>query len=207
MLRAHLEKGPLRRLFGRRSNELWRAADRMRSRWIIAFALAPILAVLCAVAIGMAVWNTEITGAHAESLHRHRVSATTVGETVRAPPEPSNGVRTATAQTVWEYPSSHRHRDRVPVPADTPVGGTVVVWVDDAGRETAAPPSGSELASTAVAAGVAAFAVFALSAGGVVRLGLRRVDARSLAEWGREWELVEPHWSGRERRGPGAEED
>ncbi|WP_412078691.1 hypothetical protein ACLF6K_35315 [Streptomyces xanthophaeus] len=207
MFEAHPERGPLRRLSGSRSNELRRPDDRTRGHWLVAFALSPLIAVLCAIAIGMAVWDTEVRAAHAEALHRHRVSATTVGEADRAPPARFNSARMTTAQAAWEYPASHRHTDSVLVPAGTPVGGTVTVWVDDAGREALAPRSDGELASTAVAVGAAAFGVLVLSAGGAVWLRLRRVETRSLAARAREWDLVEPRWSGRIRREPEAEDD
>ncbi|WP_406186393.1 hypothetical protein [Streptomyces sp. NBC_01006] len=207
MFEAHPEKGPLRRLLGRRSNELRRAADRTRSRWLVAFAFSPFIAVLCAIAIGTAVWNTEVRAARAEALHLHQVSATTVGEADRALPARVNNAQMATAQAAWQYPASQRHTDTVLVPAGTAVGGTVTVWVDDSGRKAPAPRPYGELASTAVAAGAAAFGVLVLSAGGVVWLRLRRVEARSLAGWDREWDLVEPRWSGRLRREPGAEDD
>ncbi|MFE9803986.1 hypothetical protein ACFYP6_34985 [Streptomyces goshikiensis] len=207
MFEAHPEKGPLRRLLGRRSNELRRAADRTRSRWLVAFAFSPFIAVLCAIAIGTAVWNTEVRAARAEALHLHQVSATTVGEADRALPARVNNAQMATAQAAWQYPASQRHTETVLVPAGTAVGGTVTVWVDDSGRKAPAPRPNGELASTAVAAGAAAFGVLVLSAGGVVWLRLRRVEARSLAGWDREWDLVEPRWSGRLRREPGAEDD
>ncbi|WP_328923995.1 hypothetical protein OG429_04670 [Streptomyces sp. NBC_00190] len=200
-------KGPPRRLPGRRSNEMRRAADRTRGRWLAAFALSPLIAVLCAVAIGMAVWNAEDRAARAETLHRHRVSATTVGEAARVLPGRFDSAAMATARAAWEYPASHRHTGAVLVPAGTPVGGAVTVWVDGAGRAVPAPRPHGELASTAVAAGAAAFGVLVLSAGGVVWLRLRRVEARSLAAWGGEWERVEPRWSGRLRGDPGAEDD
>ncbi|MFB7462309.1 hypothetical protein ACFCZ1_02175 [Streptomyces sp. NPDC056224] len=162
---------------------------------------------LCAIAVGTAVWNTEARAAHAEALHRHRVPATTAGEADRLLPARFNSARMATARAAWEYPASHRHTDTVLVPAGTPVGAKVTIWVDDAGREAQAPRSDGELASTAVAAGSGAFGVLVLSAGGVVWLRLRRVEARSLAAWEREWVLVEPRWSGRMRREPGAGDD
>ncbi|MET3983001.1 hypothetical protein [Streptomyces sp. PvR034] len=208
MREGHPEEGrPRRRLLGRRPNELRRAGDRTRGRWIAAFRLSPLIAVLCGIVIGMAVWNAENRAAQAEALHRHRIPATTVGQADRALPVRFNEPRMATAQVAWEYPVSHRHTDTVLVPAGTPVGGKVTVWVDDAGRETPEPRPEGEVASTAVAAGAAAFGVIVLSAGGVVWLRLRRVEAHSLAAWDREWELLEPRWSGRVRRDPGAEDD
>ncbi|MGW7456355.1 Rv1733c family protein [Streptomyces sp. NPDC054797] len=207
MFEAHSEEGLPRRPLGRRSNELRRAADRTRGRWLAAFRFSPLLAVLCGIAIGMAVWSAESRAAEAQALHRHRVGATTVGPADRALPVRFNSRQMATAQAVWEYPASHRHTDTVLVPAGTPVGGKVTVWVDDAGTEALEPRSDDEVTSTAVAAGAAAFGIVVLSAGLVVWLRLRRVETRSLAAWDGEWERFEPRWSGRLRREPGAEDD
>ncbi|MCX4781567.1 Rv1733c family protein [Streptomyces sp. NBC_01264] len=208
MREGHPEEGrPGRRRRGRRPNELRRADDRTRGLWIAAFRLSPLIAVLCGIAIGMAVWNAENRAAQAEALHRHRIPATTVGQADKALPARFIAPRMVKAQAAWEYPVSHRHTDTVLVPAGTPVGGKVMVWVDDAGREASEPRPEGEVASTAVAAGAAVFGVIVLSAGGVVWLRLHRVEAHSLAAWDREWELLEPRWSGRVRRDPGAEDD
>ncbi|WP_133305598.1 hypothetical protein [Streptomyces sp. AcE210] len=206
MFEARPGNGPLRRLLGRRSSDLRRTADRARGHWLVALALSPLIAALCAIAIGVAVWHTETHAAHVVALHRHRVSATTLGEAHSVFPR-FNSTRTATARATWTYPASHRHTATVRVAAGTPVGGTVGVWVDDAGREAHAPRSDGELASNAVGTGAVAFGVLTLSAAGAVGLRLRRVEARSLAEWDREWQLVEPRWSGRMRREPGADDD
>ncbi|MCC0094070.1 hypothetical protein K7B10_04545 [Streptomyces flavotricini] len=125
--------------------------------------------------------HTEVRATRAEALHLHQVSAKTVGEADRALPAGVDDAQVATAQAAWQYPASQRHTDTVMVPPGTAVGGTVTVWVDDAGRKAPAPRPYGELASTAVAAGAPAFGVLVPSAGGVVRLRLRRVEARSLA--------------------------
>lgn len=207
MFDAHSENGPLRRLLGRPSRELRSAADRTRRGRLVACALSTVVAVLCAIAIGVAVWHTETHAAHTEALHRHRVSATTLGEAHRTLPVRFDSTKTATARAAWAYPATQVHTATLWVPAGTPVGGKVLVWVDDAGREAPAPRSQGDIASGAVATGTAAFGVLVLSAAGVIRLRLRRVEARRRAEWEREWQLVEPGWSGRLRRRRGADDD
>ncbi|MGW6752474.1 Rv1733c family protein [Streptomyces sp. NPDC055006] len=175
--------------------------------WLVAFAFSTVVAVLCAFAIRVAVWHTETHAAHTQALHRHRVSATTLGEAHRALPLRFDSTETATARAAWAYPASQRHTAMLLVPAGTPVGGKVLVWVDDAGREAPAPRSEGDIASSAVATGTAAFGVLVLSAATVIWLRLRWVEARRLAEWDREWQLVEPLWSGRLRRQRGADDD
>jgi hypothetical protein len=179
----------------------------MRGGRLVACALSTVVAVFCAIAIGVAVRHTETHAAHMEALHRHRVSATTLGEAHRTLPLRFDSTETATARGAWAYPASRRRTATIPVPAGTPVGGRVLVWVDDAGREALAPRSEGDVASSAVATGTAAFGLLVLSAAGVIWRRLRWVEARRLAEWEREWQLVEPRWSGRLRRQRGADDD
>ncbi len=170
-------------------------------------ALTPLLAAFGGVSTGSAVWEAESGAARAEAAHHHQVAATTVGEAVRTLPSRSGHAPQAVAQAVWEYPAGHRHTGSVTVPPGTPVGGKVTLRVDDQGAESWGPRTSGEIASGAVAAGAGAFGVIVLSAMGVVHVRLRLVEARSLARWEREWDLVEPRWSGRLRREPGAEDE
>lgn len=182
------------------TNPLRRATDRTRSRLLVAFALSCVLAVACGVTAGLIAMDTGLRAAAEQARHRHLVEATTVGEALRHTPTRVYGAPT-TARVQWQFPPASRHSATVPVPSGTPVGHTVTLWVDDAGRAASAPRSESELVSDAVAAGAGSAGVITLSAAGVVFLRLRRVDARNLAEWERDWERVEPGWSGRLRPG------
>ncbi|WUD79736.1 hypothetical protein OG490_03605 [Streptomyces sp. NBC_00503] len=135
------------------------------------------------------------------------MTVTTVARAEPAAPSRFANHPEATARAAWEYPVGHRRTGTVGVPLRTPLGATVTIWVEDTGAETTPPPSGDEAASTAVAAGFGSFALLALSAGGIVHVRLRRVEARSLGQWGREWERLEPHWSGRLRKEHGVDGD
>lgn len=197
----------MRRPFERRPNPLQRAADRVRGRWLAASVLFVLVAVFCGVAVGIKVWDADSVTAQHEARHRHQVVATTVSKAEDRLPARFAGASEATARAVWEYPASLPHTDTIAVTPHTPVGRTVTLWVDDSGRISAAPPSRGERAVQAAAAGACAMGVVALSAGLVVRLRLRRVETRSLAQWDQEWERVEPRWSGRLRRDSGADDD
>ncbi|MEV0489768.1 hypothetical protein AB0I23_06925 [Streptomyces atratus] len=166
-----------------------------------------LVAVFCGVVVGIKIWDADSVSAQQEARHRHQVTATTVSKAEDRPPARFAGASEATARAVWRYPAATPHTDTIVVSPHTPVGRTVTLWVDDSGRISAAPPSRGERIVQAAAAGACAMGVVALSAGMVVRLRLRRVETRSLARWDEEWELVEPRWSGRLRRGPGADDD
>jgi hypothetical protein len=83
------------------------------------------------------------------------------------------------------------------------VAGTQVrVEVDGDGRVDVPPPSRGDalLAAGSVAVGVALLGGLLL---GLVWLGVRyAVAARNYAAWAREWQHIEPRWSGRGTAAP-----
>ncbi|MGW6417361.1 Rv1733c family protein [Streptomyces sp. NPDC055055] len=162
------------------------------------------VAVICgAVAAGM-LWNAGIRADRALAAHRHQVQATATARAEEPPLATRQGLGPqSVAPAVWEYPDDVRRSGTIPVPPRTPQGRTVPLWVDDQG--VPARPSGgtAALAPTAVAGGVAVTSVVGASGFGVLALARRRTEGRRLTAWEREWEQVEPVWSGRLRRGSG----
>lgn len=188
------------------SNPLRRATDRTRSRWLLVFALSCLLAAACGVQVGLTSMDNGLRAAAELARQRHPVKATTVGEVTRHTPAGVNGAATV-ARVQWRYPPASQHTATLPVPAGTPVGHTVPLWVDDTGEIASVPRAATELASDAVAAGAGSAGLITLAAAGVVSLRLRSVEARNLTEWERDWERVEPGWSGRLRPGRDAGDD
>jgi hypothetical protein len=193
---------------GAGANPLRRDADRTRTRLHVAFALGCLLAVICGIAVGRAVWADGGRAAAETARHRHSTTATTVGDTTsladaRQPGRPPVTVAPAT----WDYPAHRPHTQTVPVPAETRKGDTVRVWVDDRGDMAPAPPRSHDLAMNAVGLGTGALCGTVLVVGALVFARLRIVDARSARAWEAEWEEVEPLWSGRLRPGQGAGDD
>ena len=91
------------------------------------------------------------------------------------------------------------HEVVLPGVGRVPAGSSVPIWVDRAGRLTAAPPTGVD----AVVIGIVA-CVGTVGFGSAVLVGLwfgvrRWLLARNTAAWAREWAVVEPEWSGRDR--------
>lgn len=194
-------------LHGTPPNRLLRTADRTRTRWLVALALSTLVAALCGVAIGPAVWNVDSRTAREQAEHVHRIAATTVGAAERAPDAWTGGAAEAVAQAAWQFPSATRHTGLVKVQPRTPAGRPVAIWVDDTGRTVQVPPSAGERAFAAMTVAATAAALIALTAAGVVHLRLRTIEARSLSTWERDWERVEPGWSGRLPTQSGVDDD
>jgi hypothetical protein len=97
-------------------------------------------------------------------------------------------------------PMGRAHVGQVPINGRMLAGTQVRVEVDGDGRVGVEPPSRGDAVLSAITAGSSVVLV-----GGVLLvltwLGARRViAARNHAAWEREWELIEPQWSGRGRR-------
>ncbi|WP_425573587.1 Rv1733c family protein [Streptomyces aureus] len=182
-------------------NPLRRATDRTRTRWLVAFILSCAIAVACGVMAGLTTMDSGLRAVAEQARHRHRVEAVTVGQAVQRIPNENNAV-SATARVRWEFPPTSLHTATLPVPSNTPVGQGIGLWVTDAGEATQAPRTVGQLGWDAVMAGAGSAGLIVLSTGGAVFLRLRRVERCNLRQWERDWECVEPRWSGR-LPGPG----
>lgn len=188
-------------------NPLSRGADRTRARLRVALAVACLLAAICGVAVGRSAWTDSRRAAGEIALHRHSVPAVTVGETTYRAGPGLTGRPVSVAAVTWRDPAHRVHTGSLPVPAATRRGDTVRLWIDDDGNAASAPPGAAETALNAIGLGAGASAVGVLAAGAFVGARLRSIDRHSARAWEREWESVEPRWSGRLRPGQGAGDD
>ncbi|MEX0172082.1 hypothetical protein [Streptomyces sp. LMG1-1-1.1] len=169
-----------------------------------ALTLVLAIALICGAVVAGMLWNTGNRVERSLAAHRHHVQATTTGRAGEPSAAARQGVATsAVAPAVWEYPDHIRRSGSVPVPPRTPQGRTVSIWVDDQGAPTRPPGGTANLALTALTGGTATAAAVGAAGAGVLTLVRRRTEGRRLASWEREWEQVEPIWSGRLRRGSG----
>lgn len=99
----------------------------------------------------------------------------------------------------WTGPDGLEHTGTTLVTSPRKAGDTVTVWVDHAQRQVPAPPSRTDALAGAVA--VTMLGVFSLVMALVLawRAIRRATLARNCVAWEREWEQVEPRWSGRAR--------
>ncbi|WP_128978456.1 Rv1733c family protein [Streptomyces roseicoloratus] len=161
-------------------------------------------ALICgAVAAGI-LWTAGARADRELAAHRHQVQAITTGRAEDPPVASRQGAKPrSVAPAVWEYPDDVRRSGTVDVPPRTPQGRTLTIWVDDRGSPARPPGSTADLALTALVGGTAVAGAVVASGAGLLTLVRRRCEGRRLAAWEREWEQVEPVWSGRLRRGSG----
>ncbi|MFH8342091.1 hypothetical protein [Streptomyces sp. AM6-12] len=176
-----------------RSNPLRRRCDVVEA-WaaLIVAVLLFVVAPLVGAAAGLYAQDRGAATAAAQRAARHQVRATVVGDPSAVRAGRGHPHR---AEVRWTEAGQTPRTAMARVPAGTPAGGTVSVWVDSRGQVVAAPASGAAVLQHAVTVGVCA----AAGAGGLVFLGhtvARRVALRHrLAEWEREWARTGPRWT------------
>ncbi|GAA3388170.1 Rv1733c family protein [Streptomyces roseoviridis] len=166
--------------------------------------LVSVAALVCGAVAAVVLWAAGADAARDLAAHRHQVQATTTGRAEDPPVASRQGGRPpSVAPAVWEYPDDVHRSGTVDVPRRTPQGRTVTIWVDDRGTPVRPPDATADLVLTALAGGTAAAGAVAASGAGLLALVRRSSEGRRLAALEREWEQVEPLWSGRLRRGTG----
>jgi hypothetical protein len=101
------------------------------------------------------------------------------------------------APVTYTAPDGTERRAEVLVAGRRPAGATVPVWMDRSGQTTGAPARGPDAVRDAASGAVGVLVVGAVVLGGVWAGVRRGIDRVVMARWEREWEQVEPQWSGR----------
>ncbi|WP_329625208.1 hypothetical protein OG357_36650 [Streptomyces sp. NBC_01255] len=173
-----------------------------------ALVLVLLIAVICGAVAAGSLWSSGSKTDRELAAHRHQVAATTTGPAKDPPVATRFGSKPqAVAPAVWEQPENVRRSGSILVPPRTPEGRALTIWVDDAGSPARPPGSAADRALTSMSGGVAAAGVTGVTGAAVVLLVRRRTEGHRLAAWDREWEQVEPVWSGRLHRDSGAGDD
>ncbi|MFE9063782.1 hypothetical protein [Streptomyces violaceusniger] len=199
--------GP-RRVFGPRPplpgrpargpNPLRRRTDRIQTWCTVLFVL--ILAVglpAASISAGYAAHASQMRVVAAETSARHQITA----RLAEAPPgvDHSDVREPRQARVRWVADDGERHTGTATVSGGGS-GGEVRVWVNREGALAQAPSS----PATARTMGWFTGCVTAAAVAGVAFTGRARVrralDRRRYARWEAEWKVVEPAWSGRNRR-------
>ncbi|NML51093.1 hypothetical protein HHL19_21595 [Streptomyces sp. R302] len=165
------------------------------------------LALVCGAIAAGYLWSFGARAERARAARLHQVTATTTGAAREASALTRSGAANrAVAPARWEYPDGVRRSGTVEVPAGSPQGRTVTVTVDDSGAAVRRAGGSSDIVLTSLVGGTAAAGAVAATGAGVLVLLRRRIDGRTLAALEREWEQIEPVWSGRLRRESGPED-
>jgi hypothetical protein len=142
-----------------------------------------------ALALGSNIYANRSAHAESQAHSVHSMTATVM--------EVPAGAPTTTRLVRWQLPNGATRTARITVDrGSTQPGDQVHIWVNAAGTPTDAPES--ELGAVVVGTGAALFAwlLGALLIATLHYLALLVLRRRQSAAWQREWELVEPIWSG-----------
>ncbi|WP_329259163.1 hypothetical protein [Streptomyces pseudovenezuelae] len=148
-----------------------------------------------AVSAGLTAYKASMRTVRTQAAERHQVNAR-----LTAGAKSDDDWAKRPAQVRWTDTDGVVRTGAALVKPGTPEGATVRVWVTREGTVTS-PPTSTLNATTSgwMVGGMAAFGVAAGSY--AAWAGMRLVlDRRRYAQWGAEWDQVEPQWSARFRR-------
>lgn len=188
----------LARVLALDGNPLRRGSDRAEA-WIRVSLLAVFLAVgpVAAVTAGGWVSQQRIAEISARTSQVHPVSAVLL----QRAPAPVGLIAAGLEGQVWvparwKSAGASTRTGEVLVPAGSPAGAVVTVWLDASGRVTSPPPRPGQGADEAALAAVGALAVVAVALLVLLRLVKRFLNWRRLAAWGAAWSAIGPRWTG-----------
>jgi hypothetical protein len=181
------------------ANPLRRTSDRIES-WFFRF-LMLVLALglpVASASAGLTAYESSMRTVQAQSADRQEVTARLTSDTEAARGGAADALQRA--QVRWTDKDGKERTGTASVKSGAPKGATVRVWVDREETISSPPITADNATATgwlvgAMTAVAVATWVFAARAG--MRLVL---DRRRYAQWGTDWDLVEPLWSARFRK-------
>jgi len=180
-------------------NPLRRACDRVEARVTLALLTLYVFAApLLAWQAGTAVYRDGVITERSQ-IGYVRVVAVLVEPAGQRVADTTAVPDTVFAQAHWTSPTGTDRVGRVPARSGAPAGTRVSIWVDPTGSRVDQPRRREQtVALTWTVSALVPLGLLTLLV--AARALVRRVlDARRLAEWERQWLLVEPRWSGRVR--------
>lgn len=162
--------------------------------WVLTAAGA--FLVVAAVAGGTAAHGETVQRARAEHATRTATEAVLLADAPVLAGVRDSAPAVARVEVAWSAADGTSRTGLVQVPAGTPAGRTVTVWLDRDGDLTTPPldEAGAVMVGGVVATGVLMLGGAVIgSCWGGVRFLTGRANAR---RWEREWARVEPEWSG-----------
>ncbi|WP_055558002.1 hypothetical protein [Streptomyces sp. NBRC 110028] len=171
-------------------NPLLRRSDRIQF-WVSVLLMALLAIGLPAASLsaGWAVYGSQTHTARVQAAQRHQVTARLTGE----PTDMGTGKQFGRVR--WTAEDGTERTAVTHVERGTPRGGYVKVWVDRHGGVVEAPLRPAVAQATGWIAGTVTAGAVALVALNVHRSIGRAMDRRRRAQWGAEWDRMEPRWS------------
>jgi hypothetical protein len=174
-------------------NPLRRTLDRVEAAVVGGLVIAFLAgAPTAALAAGHIASSISSRTAHAEQAAWHRVPARLLLAAT-----PAAGYHYDQVPAWWASPDGAWHVDFVSAPSGTSAGGTVMVWVDAAGRLTGPPLQPRQIWVRTILAAALAPVVLGFILVCVGWVAYRVLDRRRLAAWAAEWRATGPQWTGR----------
>lgn len=172
-----------------------RVTDRVEDAAAWVLTAAALFVLLGAVLGGMDIYGGTVERARTAAHEQTPVTAVLVDA-----PVPSMAPGSVTSRSAHYVDAAGAEHDiDVTVTGSPPAGATVRAWVNREGRVVEAPLTLFDAVVVGVSAGIG-IAIVGWLVLGSAWLGLRRwLDHRNAADWGREWDRIEPGWSGRNR--------
>ena len=172
-----------------------RVTDRVEDAAAWVLTAAALFLLLGAVLGGVGVYGDAVDRARTTAHDRTPVAAVLVDAPV---PNVAPGSLTLRSAHYVDAAGAEHDID-VTVAGSPPAGATVRAWLNRDGRVVDAPLTLLDAVVVGASAGVG-IAIIGCLVLGSAWLGLRRwLDRRNAADWGREWDRIEPEWSGRNR--------
>ena len=179
----------------RRRNPLWRPSDSLRSRLRVLFVVGLLASVGLSAGFALALYRDDRAAALRQDAQLHSVQAVVLTAPDKAPA--SDPGEDSAAQVRWSEPSGAVRQASVSVPDTATVGTRVQLWLDTAGKVSAAPVAAGDSATSAAFLGILLLlgsAGFVTGAHGALRTWADRTDEH---HWEQHWRLLEPVWSQR----------
>lgn len=193
--RPHGERWVLRQArrlgFGR--SQLRRRADRVEAGMLWVTLVAALVMVAVGAAIGTNLRNAGDAAAARQRAVLHEVTAHTLESTEHQPP-PALGEALPLVRVSYVDQHGNAREGITTVMIGTKTGAAVAVWLDQAGRMTAAPHSPADSAAYGSTIGFLVVTGSWLVLWGAFRLACIPLNRRRAQAWDADWLAVAPRW-------------
>ncbi|HEX6444086.1 MAG TPA: hypothetical protein VF053_03285 [Streptosporangiales bacterium] len=184
----------LRRWAGLDGNPLRRPSDRLQA-WVRLGGLAFAIAGLVVTGIAARGTYTEnVVLEHANAAAGYRVTGHVISAT-NPDVSPDGTILRGMVRVSWRDRAGRPHAQLLVAPTGLHAPkATMPLWIDARGRPSTSPPNAGQPATAAAMTGVLGAGLTVTTAALLYLLAMVPIERRRLAEWQREWTVVEPGW-------------